>query len=77
MYLQSSRDIPIANVDMRKALNAIGNRGYWTSGPGLGLMQAAFVVVDEHAGCDMLGIYKEQNHFSHIPLSPLFQPMPL
>jgi hypothetical protein len=41
------------------------------------LVQAAFVVVDEHAGCDMHGVDQGQNLLSHIPLSPLYQPMPL
>ena len=44
--------------------------------PFIVLVQAAFVVVDEYTGCDVHSIDEGQNRFSHIPLSPLFQPMP-
>ena len=36
-----------------------------------GLVQAAFVVVGEHTGCDVLCVCKDQHVISHIPLSPL------
>jgi hypothetical protein len=41
------------------------------------LVQAALVVVDEHVGWNVHRRTRGQNRFSHIPLSPLFQPMPL
>jgi hypothetical protein len=41
------------------------------------LVQTALVVVDEYAGSDVHRRTKDQHIIPHIPLSPLFQPMPL
>jgi hypothetical protein len=41
------------------------------------LVQAAFVVVDEHAGGDMLRVYKHLHPLHVSPQSRLFQRMPL